>query len=291
MNPRKPFPVLPHELFFGAFLLLTWARLGFAEGFAGVHALTYLALFAGGVALIVACSLRETPLRWRLRLLYFPITMNLVFLGLGPVVAAVHTGRADPVLQDIDHAIVGTNLSLRMEAATTPLLTDLLSFCYLLFFPYLTFSQIYAFCGPLETLKKFCIGLFTIYGIGFIGYSLVPAVGPYVAMADQFRVPLTGGALTRWNAAVVHAGSNGVDVFPSLHCAISFFMLFFDRSHNKWRFRAYLVPCIGLWISTIYLRYHYAIDLIVGFALSAFALWLSSRWPRKEASNELSAPV
>jgi membrane-associated phospholipid phosphatase len=68
-----------------------------------------------------------------------------------------------------------------------------------------------------------------------------------------------------------------VDVFPSLHCAVSAFFLFFDLLHRRWRFWLYLVPCVGLWLSTIYLRYHYFIDVICGFVLAAFALWASEK--------------
>ena len=100
---------------------------------------------------------------------------------------------------------------------------------------------------------------------------------------------LTGGWITGWNAAVVAKGSNGVDVFPSLHCAVSCFLLFFDRRHRPWRYRLYLLPCIGLWFSTIYLRYHYLVDVICGFALAAFALWLANRFPMK--SYEIHAPI
>lgn len=129
-------------------------------------------------------------------------------------------------------------------------------------------------------LRKFVTGLFTIYGLGFLGYTLLPARGPVYALADQFTVPLHGWWITRANAAIVARGSNGVDVFPSLHCAVSSYFLFFDRRHRPWRFKLYLVPCVGLWISTIYLRYHYGVDVLGGFALSAFALWLTKYYPR-----------
>jgi membrane-associated phospholipid phosphatase len=100
-------------------------------------------------------------------------------------------------------------------------------------------------------------------------------------MTNQFTQPLDGWWITKWNAAIVATGSNKVDVFPSLHCALSSFLLFFDRRHRPWRFKLYLVPAVGLWFSTIYLRYHYFIDVVCGFALAALALWLANHCPRK----------
>lgn len=220
-------------------------------------------------------------MRWRLGLLFYPLVMNVVFMHMKTAIPKIHPQRMDGVLQHFDQLGIGTNLSLRLQPLIHPALTEFFSFCYILFFPYLLFSLFYYFCGDVALLKKFVTGLFTIYGIGFLGYSIVPATGPYISMADQFTKPLDGWWITKWNAAIVAAGSNKVDVFPSLHCAVSSFLLFLDRRHRPWRFRLYLVPAVGLWLSTIYLRYHYFIDVVCGFALAALALWLAHHYPRE----------
>jgi membrane-associated phospholipid phosphatase len=269
--------LLPHEILFGAFLVITWTRLVAVAGITDRDALLELLLILVGTTLIFWCRRRETPLRWRLRLLFYPVAMNTVFFQMKGAIPKISPERLDPLLQHLDAVLFGEQLCLRLQAFVHPVLTEFLSLCYVLFFPYLLFSMIYYFCGNLDLLKKFCSGLFSIYGIGFLGYSFVPAAGPYVAMGDQFDIALNGGWITRLNDAVVRAGSNGVDVFPSLHCAISAFFLLFDRLHRPWRFKLYLVPCIGLWISTIYLRYHYAIDVVCGFALAALAVPLAKQ--------------
>jgi membrane-associated phospholipid phosphatase len=270
---------MPHELFFGLFLLVTWMRLCFKVGFLSPDALLYSALIAANVWAIWFCRSNGTDRRWRLGLLFYPLAMNAVFFTMKTAIPKIHPERMDALLQRIDQVAIGTNLSLRLQPLVHPALTEFLSFCYILFFPYLFFTTVSYFCGDVELLKKFVIGLFTIYGIGFLGYSLVPAAGPHLVMADQFTVPLTGWWITKCNDAIVAAGSNHVDVFPSLHCAISTFFLFFDRWHRPWRFKPCLLPCVGLWFSTIYLRYHYAVDVLCGFALAVFALWLARRFP------------
>ena len=274
--------LLPHEAIFGAFLAITWVRFGLQLGFLGPEALLYLAMLAVDAGLIAFCRRQPTRARWLLRLLFHPIALNVVFLHMKEAIPRIAPQRLDLALQRIDLALLGGNLSLRLESLIHPVLTEILSFCYLLFFPYLLFSLVWYFRKDLDTLRAFLVGLFTIYGLGFLGYTLVPAWGPWVAMAEQFRVPLTGGPITRLNDLIVRLGSNGVDVFPSLHCALSSYFLFFDRRHTRWRFLLYLAPCLGLWFSTLYLRYHYFIDLLCGFALSAFALWISARFEREE---------
>jgi membrane-associated phospholipid phosphatase len=279
MNPAEDRRLLPHEIAMGAFLLFTEVRLLLAEGPLGAHTLLYAGLIAANLLAIRFAS-------WRIRLLYYPIAMNILFWSMGSVVAVFHPGKEDGLLQQIDRAMLGASPCTRLHSLESPLLTELMSFCYLLFFPYLTLTLVSYYRGDLDRARRFYAGLFTIYGIGFFGYTLIPAVGPYATMA--FQAPLTGGVLTDLNARVVAAGTTGVDVFPSLHCAVSLYLLVFDARHARRRFWILLVPVVGLCFSTIYLRYHYAIDVLVGFALAGLALSVAFA---KGASRELSPRV
>lgn len=277
--------LLPHEVLFGLFLCVMWLRLVLAGAGASLDALVFLALIAVNLCLILAAEMRPSRAAWMARLLYYPIAINVVFQQLRTAIPAVHPGKADLALQALDRHLVGGNLSLALQPWVNPWATEILSFCYLLFFPYLLFSIVVYFAGDIRLAKKFCVGLFSLYGLGFLGYSLVPAAGPYLAMADEFSVPLAGWKLTAWNDAIVRMGSNGVDVFPSLHCAVSAFFLAFDFVHRRWRFWSYLVPAVGLWISTVYLRYHYFVDLLAGFALAALAMAIARRYERSAPSS------
>ena len=67
MKPKGP---LPHELFFGLFMVITWVRLVFVTGFFGPNALLYLALLALNAAAIWYCRLADTARNWRCGLLY-----------------------------------------------------------------------------------------------------------------------------------------------------------------------------------------------------------------------------
>lgn len=276
MNQPSGRSLLPHEWIFGTFLVVHWLRLVAAAGVLNPYALLYAALLAANVTVIVRCHRRETDLRWLVRLWFYPVAMNAVFFTMGQTITIVFSGRCDGVLGGIDRACFGDLLSVRAGALASPWLTEITSFCYFLFFPYLFVSWCYGTWRGVRLLRRLFAGMFTIYGVGFLGYSLVPAAGPYLAFPDAFAEPLQGWFVTRLNAAVVAGGSNGVDVFPSLHCAVSAYLLFFDRRHAPWRYRLYLIPCVGLWFATIYLRYHYFADVVAGFALAAFALRMAA---------------
>ena len=297
MNPAARLRVLPHELAFGLLFALTWARLVFAAGCFAPDTLLFLGLLLAGVLLVVWSQRNRSDARVRVRLWFYPLAMNISYFALKTAAPAVHPQLEDAVLQRFDAALAGGNLSLRLEPFMHPVATEFFSFCYLLFFPYLFFSWIYYHRQNLSLMETFFTGFFTVYGLGLLGYTLLPALGPYLdpALAAQFAAPLNGGLITRLNSSIVLQGCNRVDCFPSLHCAISSYVLFFDRQHCPWRFKLYLVPAVGLWVSTIYLRYHYSIDLCGGFALSCLGLWIANRHagsqPSKRNQNEIPAQV
>lgn len=288
MKRFRKWPLLPHEWFFGGFLLVTWLRLVRAVGPLDRDALLYLALLLANAGVIAWCLARPGRLRWHARLWFYPLAMNVLFFTMGSSALKVNPQKLDSLLLRVDNALLGITPSLPAQALARPWLTEAVSFCYLLFFPYIIFSWIYYARRGLPLFRELMVGMFTIYAFGFLGYSFVPAAGPHLAMADQFTTPLKGWAITALNARIVAEGSNGVDVFPSLHCAISCFLLFFDRQHTRWRYRLYLFPCWGLWFATIYLRYHYLIDLIFGFTLAAGALWITRWWARTSVLSERS---
>jgi membrane-associated phospholipid phosphatase len=267
-----------HEFFFGGYLLITFLRLVLTQGMFGMDALIY------GIGLVCAWALRwydqqantAASLRWRL--LFYPVAMCVYFQQMRTAIPAIAPEKYDAVLRSVDSALIGDTPSVLWQNLASPSLTELMSFCYLLFFPYLLLGVTVHFIGPVWRCTSFVAGLFSLYGIGFLGYTLVPAAGPYLAFSDAFNTPLSAGPLAAWNAALVHMGSTGVDVFPSLHVAVSLFILGFDFQHNKRRFWIFLVPCMGLCCSTLYLRYHYLADVLCGVLLAGCALWIANRY-------------
>ena len=275
--------LLPHEWVWLAFLLTMWVQLAFAAGWFARDTLVFLTLLVAAGALVRWCGRAPGPGRWRWRLAFYPLAMNVVYGTLKTAGPAIRPCVFDAELQAADRWLFGGDPGLWMQRCVHPALTEFFSGCYLLFFPYLFLAWIYyAVRRELPELQQMFTGFFTVYGVGFFGYMLLPAVGPHLdpGLAAHYTVPLVGGPLTRLNAEIVRLGSNHVDAFPSLHCAISSYLLAFDWRHARRRFWVYVVPCAGLWFSTLYLRYHYFTDLVAGFALSAAVLWLVHRQPR-----------
>src|ERR1051325_6267207 len=116
MKALKHWQPLPHEVFFGLFLIVTWMRLAIALGFLGEDALLYLALIVTNILAIWFSRSNGTPIRWRVGLLFYPIAMNIVFMHMKTAIPKIHSGHMDSLLQKIDGMGIGTNLSLRLQA-------------------------------------------------------------------------------------------------------------------------------------------------------------------------------
>lgn len=242
------------------------ARLVAVEGPFGGTALCFLGLFG-----VSAAVYQWSP--WRPRLVYCAVIVEALFYLIRGAVDALGVPLIDVRLERADLALFGFNPNLALERFSPAPLNDLLSVCYLLaFLPYIAAAFFSYYRGELEIFKRFCAGLFTVYALGFLGYTLWPAAGPYASMADRFAAPLSGSWITTAHHAFVSRGTNGIDAFPSLHCALTAFVLAFDRRNAPVRFRLMLVPVALLWAATVFLRYHFVVDIAAGFALAAAGL-------------------
>jgi membrane-associated phospholipid phosphatase len=271
----------PQTLAFGGYLLLMTVGLAAAaaaDAFGSAETLALLALYATLLTILgrlVVRRIRSLSIASvRHECLFFAVSMNVTFQAMGGAIPAIRATRYDEVLSRMDAWFFGISPNVWMERFVSPLLTEVLSACYLFFMPLLFAHLARYFFWRKELLGIFYRGLFTLYGLGFLGYLLVPAAGPYVAFPDLFSVPLGGGPIARITEQMVVAGSNRVDVFPSLHCAISAYILGFAWWYHRREFRWLAVPVAGLWVSTIYLRYHYMVDVVCGFALAGYCLTL-----------------
>jgi membrane-associated phospholipid phosphatase len=76
------------------------------------------------------------------------------------------------------------------------------------------------------------------------------------------------------NQIVGHFGAR-LDVFPSLHAALSVYLLFWQAEHHRVEIFWGLPAALGIWLSTIYLGFHYFPDLVSGGVLGVAAFFLA----------------
>jgi membrane-associated phospholipid phosphatase len=272
--------LLPHEWIFGAFLASTWLRLALAGGVALEWSFVFLGCLLGSVGVIVWAARNPTPTRWRVRLLFYPAAMGISFYAMEYAVPLLGIPNVDTTLLAWDRTLLGETPAVAWGKYLYPWLEDVSMAGYIFFFYYLVAGPAYYCIRDVPLFRKCIVGLFVMYGIGFLGYTVFPAGGPHRWMT--FDTPLQGPWVLSWTLKTVNEGSNCVDVFPSIHFAATLYLLLFDWRHYPRRFWWSLVPCVVLWFSTLYLRFHYFVDLLAGLVV-VIAAWLVVVWYERSA--------
>jgi membrane-associated phospholipid phosphatase len=202
----------------------------------------------------------------------------------------IHRDR-DAFLIGLDQRLFGFQASVALQRFITPSFTSWMKFSYgmhLLYIP-LVAGFLYA-RRPRECFRNMMCGLVTVCLFGFLGYLFVPAVGPMFALRSQYTVPLIQhNALIGRQAAFMDFARIQRDAFPSMHVGISFLILLYAGWNSRKLFWILSPFVISLWISTVYLRYHYLADCVAGLILAPLcfllANWLFARF------NEISFSV
>jgi len=140
-----------------------------------------------------------------------------------------------------------------------------------------------------KTFRRLMMGFLTIMLMGITSYILVPAVGPDVFFAGRYALDLEGHALVQSVDYFFRTGHVSFDCFPSLHVGIPLLLSFYLRDYHRKMFIPVLVYVALMCFATIYLRYHYLIDVIAAFAYAPAAYWLNDfllrHWPAERVAQ------
>lgn len=191
------------------------------------------------------------------------------------LIPAVRSWDADRWLADLDYRIWGAHPTVWLERIQSPALTEVVQLAYTLFIPavmlvptllwlrrrYRDF-QYYAFLIALGFLAS------------YVGYLLVPARGPRFLLAPLQHEPLRGLWLfTRMQTGLDRLESAHYDCFPSGHTALTMLAAWGSRMVSKRLYRVYSFYTLLIIFATVYLRYHYTVDLLAGAALALAAIF------------------
>jgi len=263
--------------------LLLWPRVS-------DHASILKIALAGIVPLAVAAiRARWARLpRWVEVLLDFHIIapILLIFDSLGPLIRAASPVDRDAWLAAADRFLFGTDVAWWLGPFSAPLLSDVLTVFYALYYfhPIVLAALIYR--DDLKTLgrpgprfDRFGFLIVLTFYVSYAGYFCLPAVGPRYAL--EFDRPLPRGRVSRViDETLAQAETNKRDVFPSGHTMVVTVVLIEAARRSRRTFLGFLFFAVPLYAATVYGRYHYAVDVLAGFALTPVVLWAGEMWLR-----------
>lgn len=205
----------------------------------------------------------------------------VIFDGLGPLIRAVNPVDKDVHLIAFDRWLTGTDPTVYLERFATPFLSDILTFFYSLYY----FHPIVL--GTLVLLDdrerppaerdfgRYAFTMVFVFFVSYVGYFLVPAVGPRFTVTHAG--PLPRGAVARVIDDTLNMlESNKRDCFPSGHTMVVTAVLLEAARRSRKTFWWFLPFAVGLVIATVFCRYHYVADVLAGLALAFVAVPLGN---------------
>lgn len=217
-------------------------------------------------------------LRFFFRSWYPVVLIPMVYKELEYLIPRIHPRDYDRELAAIDYAIFGAHPTVWLERVTHPALTEIFQLSYTTY--YFLPVVLGAVLWRRREFDKFHFLLFVIvlgFYLSYLGYIAVPAIGPRFILADQQSFPLTGILFYDFIRATLDR-AEGItrDCFPSGHTELTLVVLYYSYRFDRRTFRSLIAPGSLLIISTVYLRYHYVIDVVAG-ALLAVAVILTAK--------------
>ena len=227
-----------------------------------------------GGALIVYQVKRPNPTSWLFRNWYPLPYVASCYKEMAFFIHAVRHSDADQYLSNLDLRIWGAHPTVWLERIHHPVLTEFLQVVYTLFIPAVLYI-----CWALWKKEK--VADFQYYGfliasgflVSYIGYLIVPARGPRFLLTHLQHIPLQGLWLFQtMQYTLDKLESAHFDCFPSGHTELTILAWWGSRMVSTRLFRIYFAytPCIIF--ATVYLRYHYTVDLLAGAAAAAFLI-------------------
>ena len=247
------------------------------------HAAYLIMLYCGlflAQALLIVFRDRGKVLHWTYHLIFPTISILAIFDSLEHLVHAINPQDIDPLLIRLDYLLFGGHPTVMMEKIMTPLLTDMLQLAYSsYYFLPITLGAVLLIRKNEEAFDRSLYLIMLCFYLSYAGYLLFPALGPRFTLNHLQHEDLRGLLLTAPIQELLNR-LEGIkrDAFPSGHTGIALTVLVLSLRFEKRLFLLFLPFVTALIFSTVYLRYHYVVDVLAGIALTALTLFLGDAY-------------
>jgi membrane-associated phospholipid phosphatase len=220
------------------------------------------------------------------RRLYIIPVIFYVYSQVQVYIPHVNPGLYDEILAEWDWFIFGVDPTHWLAQYSHPVLTEFLQFTYMLYFVFPLVLGIELHRRDDKSFLDFSsVVVFTYYS-SYLLYFIMPAIGPRFLLHEFHSINenLPGLLLADFFRGIINTGGSippGVmnpedfvnrDCMPSGHTMITLVSMVMAFKHSS-GFR-YLILILGscLIFSTVYLWYHYVVDIFAGIILAFLIL-------------------
>lgn len=227
-----------------------------------------------------------------LRFWYPAIMILLCFKEIYVIMLTVHTSLYDSWLIGIDRWLFGTDPTIFLSQYLNAFTVEFLQIVYGLFYfmPVIYAMELYLW-HRYEELKYAIFVVFLGFYLSFLGYLLLPAIGPRFTLHEFSMLDgeLTGIYFSEKIRNIINFAESipknipnpqdfaQRDAFPSGHTIIIILITYLSHKIKSKSFYFYLPYSLLMIFSTVYLRYHYVIDVIAAIPFVIVTIYIANK--------------
>ncbi|PWB76405.1 hypothetical protein C3F09_00095 [candidate division GN15 bacterium] len=245
---------------------------------------TYEIIFYSSMAAVAALVIRyvgEAPTGWRrfIRLLYPALMFTFFYRATSGTMFLLFDRFFDSSLVSFEYSVLGFEPSLVIDRSyLSPFLNELFSAGYFAYYLMIPALLVYLYLKRKdELIRRFLTAACIAFFVSYFLFFLYPIEGPRYYLAGQYLHPIEGPFFRKLVNIAIDRGAVHGGCMPSSHVAVGLIVLAYTFKISR-KIGWLLVPVvIGLAIGTVWGRFHYASDVVVGALIGVGAIILVDR--------------
>ncbi len=256
---------------FAIVIAALWDRVPDAPWILGAH--------AGGLLLMTAAALSDGHAASVFRHWYPLPYVSACYKEMAVLIPAIRGVDYDAELAALDFRLWGVHPTVWLERVGSRWLTEVLQISYSLFVPAVLLVAFLLWRRRrYDVFRQYAFLIALGFLVSYIGYFLVPVRGPRFLLAHLQHTRLEGLWAFNWlQHTLDHLESAHYDCFPSGHTELTVLACWGARSVSRRLHAAYVGYTLSIFFATVYLRYHYTVDVLGGIAVAAALILAAPR--------------
>lgn len=229
---------------------------------------------------IVSLTSADTPTPSLLQFLrdWYPLsTIALFYFEMGKLTQMVFQRYLDETVIHWEKRVFRGMPSLELSSQfPSVILSEILHLCYFSYYIIAVFLAAWLyFGGRMGPFQETVFAETLTFNLSLLCYPFLPATGPRY-LFEKIQGPLSKGFFFKLTHAIVSRGSSKGTAFPSSHVSLSVIVLLCAFRYDTTAFLILLPMCLGLTLGTVYGRFHYAIDALIGAILAGIIFLITT---------------
>ncbi len=204
------------------------------------------------------------------RLLYPVILMIFFYETSGKLVHVVFSNFLDYQVVAFERSLFGVSPTIWLDQRLSVFRTEIFSASYFSYYLLIPGLSLFLFFHRKDAeIIRFMTATCAAFFFSYMIFILYPVEGPRHFLATQYENVISGPVFRPLVELIIENGAFHGGAMPSSHCAVALIVMLFaikNYSRKAW----FLIPVIlGLAAGTVYGRFHYISDVIVGLIIGA----------------------